>query len=128
MQRTDFHAMHKAIHLAELYELKQVVKNFGGMAFFGEPADCDDDERREALTGPYATHAKLPMIAVNLHNFDEHPENVVVLSVMVDNDNRLIIWAEQQNSIGDPFELDPDDIEFGYVSLITDCIPDRDLS
>lgn len=116
--------MHRELHSAELYELKKAVKNFGGAAFFGEVADCDDEERKKSLAGPFATHTEMPMIAVDLHHSDG-PENVVILSVSVDKDDRLVIMAERQDCIGEPFELQPDEIEFGHVSFITGSIPDN---
>lgn len=129
MQRTDFYAMHKIIHRAAIRELKQVVKNFGGQAYFGtadEWNDCDE-ERTAALNSEYATHTERPLIAANIKHSDG-PWDYFIDSVMIDADDRLVILAEAKDSVCDPFELMPDEIEFGHVSFITDCIPDRDLS
>lgn len=129
MKRTDFYAMHKIIHRAAINELKQVVKNFGNRVYFGKPDEWNDDneERDDALASQWAVHTERPIVTVHPKHF-EHPQDVYVDSVVLDSKGDLFIWIEMVDAFCDPFEITPDEIEFGHVSFITDCIPDRDLS
>ena len=113
----DFYALHRAIHKAEVQELKNRVINYGGNVCFTDICDDDDNIVFKADIN------EQPVVAVNVSKHQCGPLDAYIDRICIV-DGHMEIWATYVENPIDPFLLDPDDIEFGHVSFIIDLIPD----
>lgn len=119
--KTNTYCLFKKLHDIEFQELKKAVKDFGGYVHFGDKESCKDYDCDENCL----TNTEYPVVAANVSKWEEGPQDVRILSCLIDKDGRLIIWAEPMEAFYGEFELDYHDIEFGHISFITDLIPDK---
>lgn len=115
MKRTNTYAKFEELHQIELDELKQAVKEFGGEVHFGMD-----------YVGEDASGTERPMVCVN-RKHSEGPEDVYINACRITEDDRLEILAATMKW-GDPFVLQPDEIEFGHISFITDLVPIKETT
>lgn len=112
MRKIDTYELAKEVRRIEIRNLKEAVKNYGGMVTF-----CDMD----AIDGEQtADVSERPCVMVNVDNVG--PIDVYINSVEVDEDNLLSIRGEYKDDF-EEYDINADDIAVGHIGFITDLIP-----
>lgn len=110
----SIYACLEEIKQREICELKEKLKNFGGVAHFGPD-----------YSGEGATGNDKPFICIHS---DEGPYDVRVYSVSLDKDDHLTILGSTYDEEEYPSDINIRDIAYGNISFITESIPSKTFS